>query len=274
MKRKHFFAAALVAVMALFTVSASASELNVTVRGKSFDDGESELRDSTTCLWFREFMDEMTGGTAAVSWDEETYTAYAEWNGLRVSARVGDEYIIANGRYIMCGAENYIDDGHMMVAVRPMAKAFGACVDWDGGSHSVSVGDVTEIIEDGSTYYDADELYWLSRIISAEARGESLRGKLAVAAVVYNRVESDDYPDTVYDVIFDMDNGIQFTPAATGSVYETPTEQSVIAAKLAMEGYRYRDDILFFCTNEIASTCWAGRNRPYIETIGGHTFFA
>lgn len=219
-------------------------------------------------------MGEMTAGEATISWDDKTKTASATLDGLTVTARAGDKYIVANGRYLMCGTENYIVNGRMMVAVRPMAKAFGADVLWNGDDFSVTVGKATSYIENGDDFYDADELYWLSRIISAEAKGEELRGQLAVAAVVYNRVESEDYPDNVYDVIFDMENGVQFTPASTGSVYDDPTEKAVIAAKLSMEGYRYRDDILFFCANYIVDSCWAGKNRLFVETIGGHTFFA
>lgn len=47
------------------------------------------------------------------------------------------------------------------------------------------------------------DLYWLSRIISAESRGESLKGQIAVGNVVLNRVEEDDFPDTIPAVIFD-----------------------------------------------------------------------
>lgn len=273
MKRKIIFIAAVMLIAAALSGFVSASDLDVTVCSENFND-DAQLVNGTTCLWFRSFMSEITNGEIDVYWDEKSRTAYAESDGISVSAHVGDSYIIANGRYIMCGAPNYIENGRMMVAVRPMAKAFGAEVLWNERSRSVTVGEMGNIIEDGEDYYDADELYWLSRIISAESRGEPLIGKLAVAAVVYNRVESEDYPDTVYDVIFDMEHGVQFTPAATGTVYNEPTQESVIAAKLAMEGYRYRDDILYFCTNEIAKTCWAGCNRTYVETIGGHTFFS
>ncbi len=266
--------AAVIFVLAVLSVAAFAASPRVTLDGESYPVSDTELTNETTCLWFRSFMGEMTDGEAAVSWDAETKTASAKVEGLTVTARSGDRYIVANGRYLWCGTENYIVDGRMMVAVRPMAKALGADVLWNGDSFSVAVGKATSPIESGDEFYDADELYWLSRIISAEARGEVLRGQLAVAAVVYNRVEAEEYPDSVYGVIFDMENGVQFTPAATGSVYEEPTEKAVIAAKLAMEGYRYRDDILFFCANYLADSCWAGKNRTFVETIGGHTFFA
>ncbi len=280
MKRKLFtqaiFAATAIILSLLSVLTVSAEEKTTTevkVSGRSLPRG-SEIRESTTCVSFRDFFDAMTDGEAVISWDGESRTAKAEWRGVTITAKVGEPYIVANGRYIMCGYPSYIEGGRTMTAVRPLAKVFGSYVIWNAETKSVEVGSFKRLLESGDTYYDADELYWLSRIISAESRGEPLYGRLAVGAVVYNRVENEYYPDTVYDVIFDMKNGVQFTPAKTGSVYETPTEGAVIAAKLCMEGYRYRSDILFFCTTEIMTTCWAGQNRKYIETIGGHAFFA
>lgn len=76
--------------------------------------------------------------------------------------------------------------------------------------------------------YNADDLYWLARIISAESRGESLDGKIAVGNVVLNRVASSDFPDTIYGVIFDDRWGGQFEPVRNGTIYQTPTEDSVL----------------------------------------------
>lgn len=250
----------------------SAQKADVKVGGLSIS--SSEVVGSTTCVSFRAFIDAMTDGEAEIGWDPESETAYAEIDGMTISAKVGDPYIIANGRYIMCGSDNYALNGRVMTAVRALSKVFGASVKWFPGTCRVVIGSSTGYIESGDEFYDKNDLYWLSRIISAESKGEPLYGKLAVGAVIYNRTESEDYPNTVYDVIFDMKNGVQFTPAKTGSIYNDPTEESVVAAKICMEGYRYRDDILFFCTTEIRYKCWAGKNRTYIETIGGHAFFA
>ncbi len=270
-------AAIVTAFAALAAVSVSAADgipVAVSVAGESFCAGETHLNESTTVVPFRAFIDEMTDGGAVITWDGKTKTAYAEYAGITVCARAGEEYIIANGRALPCTTANTIVNGRMTVAVRPLAAVFDASVLWDGETKSVSVGERRGLIESADEYYDADDLYWLSRIISAESRGEPMEGKIAVGTVVYNRVASDDYPDTVYGVIFDMEHGVQFTPAATGSVYNEPTNESVIAAKLCMEGKRYRSDALFFCTVAIKDTSWAGKNRPFIETIGGHAFFA
>ena len=122
--------------------------------------------------------------------------------------------------------------------------------------------------------YSYEDLYWLSRIISAEARGEPFIGQLAVGTVVINRTRSHYYPDTVYKVIFDRVGGVQFTPASTGSVYREPTESSVIAAKLCLEGFSLDPTILFFFNSSIAKGTWITSNREYTMTVCHHDFYS
>lgn len=269
---------ALTAALSLpLTASSDASDgvlASVTIDGEVFAAGQTRIIDDTTCVPFRAFANVMTGGEADVWWDGDEKIAYAEYEDAVISAAIGEHYIIANGRYLWCGTETYLKDGTTYVAVRPLAEAFGAEVTWQSEGRRVIVGARGDMIESGDTYYDATDLFWLSRIISAEARGEPLSGKLAVGAVIYNRIASDDYPDTVYGVIFDETGGVQFTPASTGTIYSDPTEESVIAAKLCMDGYICDERILFFCATSIAAISWAGQNRTYLYTIEGHAFFA
>ena len=279
MRRRFRVAVTTVSVLILIlsmtpAVSAASPDVDVYVLGDRFAKDDCVLVDSVTRVPFRAFCRDVTGGEAEVSWDPDTETAVALWRGRKITARLGEPYIIANGRYIWCGVDNYIEGGTMMVAVRPMAKAFSMEVLWDGDTYRVSVSGDVSAIESGDDFYDKWELYWLSRIISAESRGEPLFGKVAVGTVIYNRACADEYPDNIYDVIFDMKHGIQFTPAYTGSVYKEPTEESVVAAKLCMDGCRVNSDMIYFCTEDIRYTSWAGRNRPYVMTIGNHVFFA
>ena len=121
--------------------------------------------------------------------------------------------------------------------------------------------------------YNENDLYWLSRIISAEARGESLEGQIAVGNVVLNRVRHASYPSTIYGVIFDRKHGTQFSPVSMGTIYRTPSESSVIAAKICLEGYSISDEILFFMNPRIATSNWISKNRPFAFRIGNHDFY-
>ena len=124
-----------------------------------------------------------------------------------------------------------------------------------------------------SEYYKDDELYWLSRIISAESRGESLLGQIAVGNVVLNRMRHPDYPSTIYGVIFDKKYGVQFSPIADGSIYSPPTYSSTLAAKICLEGVSVSDKILFFMEPKASTSSWISDNRKYAFTIENHYFF-
>lgn len=119
-----------------------------------------------------------------------------------------------------------------------------------------------------------EELLWLSAIIHAEARGECFKGKLAVGTVVMNRTESEEFPDTVKEVIFDRRYGTQFSPVDDGSIYLTPSEESVLAAKMCLDGYRTDPDILFFYNPSISESTYFRENRTYAFTVGSHEFFS
>ena len=81
-------------------------------------------------------------------------------------------------------------------------------------------------------------------------------------------------PDTVHDVIFDTRYGIQFSPVETGGIYAEPNEQSVIAAKLCLEGYNVAGDSLYFVNPETGSTAWFRETKTFVVTLGDHDFYA
>ena len=175
--------------------------------------------------------------------------------------------------------EGFVIDARMYVPVRRVAEFFGMGVRWSAPDFAVYIEPVAAVEakvapSPAAPKYTEDELYWLSRIIHAEAKGESMTGKIAVGNVVLNRVESDLFPATIYGVIFDFKDGVQFTPAANGSVYETPSAESVEAARQCLSGVNVVGNALFFMNSKIAQSTWIASNRDYIMTIGNHEFYA
>ena len=96
---------------------------------------------------------------------------------------------------------------------------------------TVDIIDGGGVCESGDTYYWDGAVMWLSRIIYAEANTEPLLGKIAVGNVIMNRVNSSEFPDTIYSVIFDKNYGIQFTPVANGSIYNDANAECERAAR-------------------------------------------
>lgn len=190
---------------------------------------------------------------------------------LSLTATVGDQYIVANGRYLYAAKGVVELDGEIAVPVRTIAEVYNLKVAYKSATKSVyltSQEGADAYLESGDTYYDEETLYWLSRIIYCESGNQSLEGRLAVGNVVMNRVESPRFPDTVYDVIFQRN---QFSPASSGSIHRTPSEGSVLAAKLVMDGAKVLKTALFF--NRAGLSCYASRNCTYVTTIGDHAFY-
>ncbi len=196
-----------------------------------------------------------------------------EGENLEITATENSLYISANGRFFYTGAEVLEINGELYIPIRPLVKALN-CYVYEGsnGKFRVSSGD-TRRLKNASQFYREDEVYWLSKIISAEARGESLEGKIAVGNVILNRVRAKQYPNTIYGVIFDKKYGVQFAPTANGTIYNAPTYESIIAAKICLEGYSLSNDILYFVNPRYAQSSWISQNRPYAFTIGNHVFY-
>jgi N-acetylmuramoyl-L-alanine amidase len=117
----------------------------------------------------------------------------------------------------------------------------------------------------------ADEVDLLARLVQAEAGNQSLEGKIAVANVVINRIDSSYFPSTITGIIFDTNSGVQFTTAYNGAIYNTPSQECYVAVNLALEGENVAQGCLFFAST---TDCWANRNRPLVMVIGDHYFYA
>jgi len=264
-------AAAQVDVMLTSDVPLAPPGLRVVIDGLEYP-GEAFLENGTTFVSLREFANH--ADVCVLSWSNPTQTASLWTKGLTLSVTAGAEYMEANERVLWCRTPSFIEEGTLFVPLRPLAEAFGYRCTYDDNTLTVTLTRVGDAIENGASFYAEDKLYWLSRIISAEACGEPFSGKLAVGAVIMNRVASSDYPDTIYGVIFDAEDGVQFTPTVNGAIYHTPSEDSVRAAKLILEGVLVDDDILFFLNEALAESKWIVNNRTYVTTIGVTDFYA
>lgn len=236
-------------------------------------DAPIELIDSTTYVPLRAVSEKLS--QVGISWDGATQTAYVSGSNLSLSVKIGAQYLQANGRYLYIPGGCKLIRGCTVVPVRILAKAFGASVSWDGATNSVHINTGSGAITPGERYYQSDSVYWLSRIIYAESGHEPLNGQIAVGNVVQNRVASSSFPNTIYGVIFDRRYGTtQFSPVANGTINNTPSEMSVIAAKICLEGYNVVGNSTFFLNPRIASSNWFDTNLTMTAVIGNHAFYA
>jgi len=158
----------------------------------------------------------------------------------------------------------------VFLPLRVLAQAEGAELTWVEEEYTALV---TPQAEPSQELQTSEDLYWLSRIISAESRGEPLLGQIAVGNVILNRVESREYPDSIKEVIFDRTYGVQFTPTVNGAIERDPEPCSVLAAVLALNGASVVGDSLYFFAPAQSAGSWITANRSYYTTIGGHRFY-
>ena len=211
---------------------------------------------------------------ARVTYNSQSRTLTVSASGLYLTVSDGSYVTYANDRPLFTGRNSAVmSDGRMYVPAETVMKAFGLSYTRTP-SGTVNVTGAYSPLTPASKFYRQDEVLWLSRIVSAESRGEPLLGQIAVGSVVMNRVASPLYPNTIYGVIFDRRYGVQFSPILDGSIYNTPTYNCTLAAKICLEGVRVGEDALFFLRPEASNSLWIPSSRRFLFSIGNHDFYA
>lgn len=252
----------------ILTLCLPAYASTLTVNGTVLD---SYIENGITYASVREFAELYDG--CSVSWSNSTKTAKITGNGLDATIYQGQPYSVANGRVLVRDGINRNRGGKLYAPVTELARMVSARVEWNPSTRRVTVTGGGQAIVGGDSYYNAEDLYWLSRIISAESRGESFMGKCGVGNVVLSRRESDQFPSSVKDVIFDTRYGVQFSPIADGSIYNEPTPESILAAKAVLDGFVKVDKALYFLNPRTATNSWIINNRRFCMRIGNHDFY-
>lgn len=114
----------------------------------------------------------------------------------------------------------------------------------------------------------SNDLELLARLISAEARGETYTGQVAVGAVVLNRVRHPSFPNTMSGVIYQ--NGA-FSCLDDGQFWQPIAESSRKAARDAMNGWDPSGGAIYYYNPQTATNKWI-RSRPVVTQIGKHVF--
>lgn len=119
--------------------------------------------------------------------------------------------------------------------------------------------------------WSAEESYLLARIAMAEAEGCNTQTKTLIIMCVLNRVWSDEFPDTIEEVIFQEN---QFSPIDNGRWDRVePNEDCYEAVKIVMEAkYDYSGGATYFenCADE---DNWHSRNLEFLYESQGIRFY-
>ncbi|ARK25911.1 spore cortex-lytic enzyme [Sporosarcina sp. P37] len=116
--------------------------------------------------------------------------------------------------------------------------------------------------------YSNQDINLLANAVYGEARGEPYEGQVAVAAVILNRVEHPDFPDSIGGVIFQPG---AFTAVADGQIWLTPNERAKEAVIDAINGWDPSENAIYYFNPITATSKWIW-SRPQIKKIGLHIF--
>ena len=140
------------------------------------------------------------------------------------------------------------------------------------------VVDCNELQRNSKYQLTEEELEVLLRIVEAEAGCEDEDGKLLVANVILNRLNSPKFPDSVTEIVFQRENGVaQFSPVYDGSyACAEVSEETVNAVGRALDGEDISDGALYFAARKYADDDrmrWFDEKLTLLFRYGGHEFF-
>ncbi len=153
-------------------------------------------------------------------------------------------------------------------AVTAFQRSCGITADGIAGPQTLLYLGLSSGSTSNSTAYTTAEVNLLAKVISAEARGESYEGQVAVGAVVLNRVAHPSFPDTISGVVYQ--NGA-FSCVYDSNWYAPVADSAKRAAQDAMNGWDPTGGAIYYYNPAKTSNAWM-RSRKVIKVIGNHYF--
>ncbi len=152
-------------------------------------------------------------------------------------------------------------------AVKKFQKSVGITADGIAGKNTLLYLGLGGSSSNSTTYSNAD-VELLGKVISAEARGESYEGQVAVGAVILNRVAHPSFPDSISGVVYQ--NGA-FSCVNDSNWYQPVAESAKKAATDALNGWDPTGGAIYYY-NASKTTNGFMHSRPVLTVIGNHKF--
>lgn len=158
-----------------------------------------------------------------------------------------------------------------VAAVKKFQKKNGLTVDGIAGKNTLAAMGIYNSSNSSSssgTSSNSSNVNLLARLIHGEARGEPYTGKVAVGAVVLNRVKSSSFPNTIAGVIYQSG---AFDAVSDGQINLSPDSSALKAAQDAINGWDPSYGAIYYFNPSTATNKWIW-SRPLTVTIGKHRF--
>ena len=154
-------------------------------------------------------------------------------------------------------------------AVKSFQRSVGLTADGIAGSATLlylGLGGGSST-SNGTSYSDAD-VQLLGKVISAEARGESYEGQVAVGAVILNRVAHSSFPDSISGVVYQSG---AFSCVYDSNWHQPISETSKRAATDALNGWDPTGGAIYYFNAAKTNDAFM-HSRPVTKVIGNHKF--
>lgn len=152
--------------------------------------------------------------------------------------------------------------------VTKFQKSVGIASDGIAGPKTLLYLGLDSSPQSNNTQYTSSDVQLLAKVISAEARGESYEGQVAVGAVILNRIKHPSFPDSLSGVVYQ--NGA-FSCVNDSNWYQPVSSVSKKAAIDAINGWDPSGGAVFYY-NPAKTNDKFMHSRPVIRVIGSHRF--
>ncbi len=166
------------------------------------------------------------------------------------------------------GSIDGIYGSQTLAAVKYFQRKNGLTVDGIAGTKTLAAMGIASSSNSSSSTNNTSDLNLLSRLVYGEARGETYKGQVAVAAVVLNRVKHSSFPNSIAGVIYQSG---AFTAVSDGQINLTPDATAKKAAQDALNGWDPSYGAIYYFNPNTATSKWIW-SRPQTVTIGRHIF--
>ncbi len=260
-----------VTVLAVDMVGGYSVPVDIAVNGSFIKCTKKPIMiDSTTYIPLRAFSDAVGGN---ISWDDTTKAATMTKDGHSFVFYTQTDNCVIDGEET--GFTSVLYQNLTFIPIRAVSEVLEYDVEWDDFYLTVKITapnvEVPDSCKDFS--YTYDDILYLSKITQIESGYQHFTVRLGVAGTVVNRVASPQFPNSIKEVIFDTRYGVQFPPAHTDKMNVTPSKETVIAAKCALNGTNVVGKALYFIDTKYAASSWAHNNRPHAVTLHDMSFY-
>ncbi len=152
-------------------------------------------------------------------------------------------------------------------AVKSFQKSVGITADGIAGSKTLLYLGLGGSSSNSTSYSNAD-VELLAKVISAEARGESYTGQVAVGAVILNRVAHPSFPDSISGVVYQSG---AFSCVYDSNWYQPVASSSRKAATDALNGWDPTGGAIYYFNASKTNDSFM-HSRPVLTVIGNHKF--